>query len=334
MDEIDLQPAAIRTVAEFTAALRGLKARSGLTLRQLESRAAARGDVLPRSTVADLLRKRTLPRRETVAAFVRACGEEDRSAEWMEAWALLASAGAHRDAHQEAHQEVHPDAAAGVAQKRSPSTGSGPRRRLAFAAAGLTLTAAVAAGVLLIGHLASSGSHATGTVTGRPPALLPVVSAGSWVRIRPARSPDLCLTAGKERSGRYRSEVAVQRPCAEPGPRSFIQPRDDDLAYVKWEHPSSKAMGCLTILDSGPAKGLVEPQENCLADKDAQLFRVERFGSTAAERYRLRRAHTALCLGIPDGETTAGVEAVQQPCGEQSGQSFLIDLLPQTAGPS
>ncbi|MFJ3202927.1 RICIN domain-containing protein [Streptomyces sp. NPDC086989] len=334
MDEIDLQPAAIRTVAEFTAALRGLKARSGLTLRQLESRAAARGDVLPRSTVADLLRKRTLPRRETVAAFVRACGEEDRSAEWMEAWALLASADAHRDAHQEAHQEVPPDAAAGIAQKRSPSAGSGHRRRLAFAVAGLTLTAALAAGVLLISHLPSSGSHAVGTVTGRPPALLPVVSAGSWVRIRPARSPELCLTAGKERSGRYRSEVAVQRPCAEPGPRSFIQPGDDDLAYVKWEHPSSKAMGCLTILDSGPAKGLVEPQENCLADKDAQLFRVERFGSTAQEGYRLRRAHTALCLGIPDGETTAGAEAVQQPCGDQPGQSFLIDLLPQTAGPS
>ncbi|MET9887432.1 RICIN domain-containing protein [Streptomyces sp. NPDC006430] len=326
MDEIDLQPAAIRTVAEFTAALRGLKARSGLTLRQLESRAAARGDVLPRSTVADLLRKSTLPRRETVAAFVRACGEEDRSAEWVEAWALLASVDAHADAH--------PDAVADVVPKRWPWPGSGRRRRLAFAVAGLALMPVLAAGVMLISHLTSSGSHATGTVAGRPPALLPVASAGSWARIHPERTPELCLTAGNERSGRYRSEVAVQRPCADPGPRSFIEPDGDDLANVKWEHPRSKAMGCLTILDSGPAKGLVEPQENCLADKDAQLFRIERFGSTAEEGYRLRRAHTDLCLGIADGETIVGAEVVQQPCGDQPGQRFRIDLLPQSSGPS
>ncbi|MGW8779847.1 RICIN domain-containing protein [Streptomyces sp. NPDC055796] len=326
MDETDLQPADIRTVAQFTAALRGLKARSGLTLRQLESRAVAQGDVLPRSTAADLLRRRTLPRRETVAAFVRACGEEDRSAEWMEAWALLASGDAHPLA----------DAAGGEGdgERRSPPTGSGHRRRLALAVTALVLTAALAAGVLLSGRLTSSGSHVTGTGAGRPPALLPVTSAGTWARIHPAQSPELCLTAGTERSGRYRSEVAVQRPCADPGPRSFLQPDGDDLANVKWEHPRTKAMGCLTVIDSGPAKGLVEPQENCLADKDAQLFRIERFSAKAEEGYRLRRAHTALCLGIQDGETAVGAEAVQQPCGEQTGQRFLFDLLPQTSDPS
>lgn len=318
MDEIELRPADIRSVEEFTAALRGLKARSGLTLRQLESRAVARGDVLPRSTVADLLRRRTLPRRETVAAFVRACGEEDRSAQWMAVWELLASVDALADAG---------DRDAG---EKPPPTRTGRRRRTVIVVAAVTLTGAVAAGVLLSSHFAASGSRVTGTAADRLPALLPVVSAGSWARIRPAQAPELCLTAGKERSGRYRSEVAVQRPCADPGPRSFLQPDGAELATIKWEHPVNKEMGCLTILDSGPAKGLVEPQGNCLADKDAQLFRIERF-STTGEGYRLRRAHTDLCLGILDGETTAGAEAVQQPCGGQPAQRFLVDLLPQAA---
>ncbi|MCX4625527.1 XRE family transcriptional regulator [Streptomyces sp. NBC_01443] len=323
MDEIELQPADIRSVEAFTAALRGLKARSGLTLRQLESRAVARGDILPRSTVADLLRKRTLPRRETVAAFVRACGEEDKSAQWLGAWERLASGDALADAGGGRETE-----------EQSPPTGTtGHRRRPVTVVAAVTLVGALAAGVLLSIDLMTSGSRMTGAPANRRPALLAVVSAGSWARIRPAQTPELCLTAGKERSGRYRSEVAVQRPCADPGPRSFLQPNGDDLANIKWEHPTSKGMGCLTILDSGPAKGLVEPQGNCLADKDAQFFRIERFSNTA-EGYRLRRAHTELCLGILDGETTAGAEAVQQPCGDQPAQRFLVDLLPQAAVPS
>ncbi|WP_369776840.1 RICIN domain-containing protein [Streptomyces sp. R33] len=322
MDEIELQPADIRSADEFTAALRGLKARSGLTLRQLESRAVARGDVLPRSTVADLLRRRTLPRRETVAAFVRACGEEDRSAEWIAVWELLASGDAPADA-----------GGGRDTGEQSAPTGTGHRRRTVIVVAAVALAGALAAGALLIRELTTPDPRVTGAPANRRAALLPVVSAGSWARIRPAPNPELCLTAGKERSGRYRSEVAVQRPCADPGPRSFLQPDGDDLANIKWEHPASKAMGCLTILDSGPAKGLVEPQGNCLADKDAQFFRIERFGTTA-EGYRLRRAHTGLCLGIVGGETAAGAEAVQQPCGDQPAQRFLVDLLPQADAPS
>lgn len=192
--------------------------------------------------------------------------------------------------------------------------------------------ALAAAGAVLNSDLTASHARVTGTAGDRPAALLPVTSAGSWVRIRPAQAPELCLTAGNERSGRYQSGVAVQRPCTEAGPRSFLQPDGEDLANIKWEHPTDKGMGCLTILDSGPAKGLVEPQGNCLAGKDAQLFRVERF-STTAEGYRLRRAHTELCLGVLDGETIAGAEAVQQPCGDRSAQRFLIDLQPQGTVP-
>ncbi|MFI0790871.1 helix-turn-helix domain-containing protein [Streptomyces lydicus] len=57
--------------AGFVAQLRLLKERSGLTYRQLERRAEARGDVLPRSTLADVLGGRSQPRPELLAAFVR-----------------------------------------------------------------------------------------------------------------------------------------------------------------------------------------------------------------------------------------------------------------------
>ncbi|MBO0654337.1 helix-turn-helix domain-containing protein [Streptomyces triculaminicus] len=69
----------------FVAAMRHLKRRSGLTYRQLEERAAERGDVLPRSTLADVLSGRTMPRPDVLTAFVRACGSGQQEAEWLRA---------------------------------------------------------------------------------------------------------------------------------------------------------------------------------------------------------------------------------------------------------
>ncbi|WP_411077178.1 helix-turn-helix domain-containing protein [Streptomyces sp. cmx-10-25] len=67
-------PRGARSPAEFLARLRELKDWSGLTCRELSARAEARGDVLSRSTVANMLSRTTLPREELLTAFVRACG--------------------------------------------------------------------------------------------------------------------------------------------------------------------------------------------------------------------------------------------------------------------
>ncbi|MFJ5226766.1 NB-ARC domain-containing protein [Streptomyces sp. NPDC088400] len=56
------------------AMLRLLKDLTGLTYRQLESRARRCGDRLPRSTIASVLARTTLPREEFTSALVRACG--------------------------------------------------------------------------------------------------------------------------------------------------------------------------------------------------------------------------------------------------------------------
>ncbi|MFI1252763.1 DUF2690 domain-containing protein [Streptomyces netropsis] len=94
-------PHEARDAAEFVALLRQLKARSGLTFRQLEERAAARGDVLARSTLADALRHDALPRAETLTAFLRACGEEGNVGAWLEARERLCAADAPGAAHEE-----------------------------------------------------------------------------------------------------------------------------------------------------------------------------------------------------------------------------------------
>lgn len=51
-------PRGARTPAEFLARLQALKDWSGLTYRELSARAESGGDVLPRSTVANMLARR------------------------------------------------------------------------------------------------------------------------------------------------------------------------------------------------------------------------------------------------------------------------------------
>ncbi|MEU5781206.1 tetratricopeptide repeat protein [Micromonospora lupini] len=79
-------------MAEFVTLLRRLKEDSGYTYRQLEMRAARRGDVLARSTIADTLRRDSLPRADTLIAFVRACAPAQDVRAWLAARNRLAAA--------------------------------------------------------------------------------------------------------------------------------------------------------------------------------------------------------------------------------------------------
>ncbi|MFG2896495.1 hypothetical protein ACGFZH_05455 [Streptomyces zaomyceticus] len=87
-------PREARTPAEFLALLQALKDWSGLTYRELSARAEGRGDVLPRSTVANMLARPTLPREELLTVFVRACGvAPGELAGWLEVRRELAGRG-------------------------------------------------------------------------------------------------------------------------------------------------------------------------------------------------------------------------------------------------
>ncbi|MFI9530458.1 ATP-binding protein [Micromonospora rosaria] len=89
------RPEGATTPAEYVAALRALRLWSGLTFRQLAAKASASGDHLAVSTLASVLSRATLPRREVVAGFVRACGMDAPTvAAWVTARdALLARSG-------------------------------------------------------------------------------------------------------------------------------------------------------------------------------------------------------------------------------------------------
>ncbi|RKR86641.1 tetratricopeptide repeat protein [Micromonospora pisi] len=83
------QPQEASTPIEFIVALRELRLWSGLTFRQLAAKARASGDQLALSTIASALSRSTLPRREVVAGFVRACGLDEES---VTAWVAVRDA--------------------------------------------------------------------------------------------------------------------------------------------------------------------------------------------------------------------------------------------------
>jgi hypothetical protein len=95
-------PEKAQTTAEFIDQLKRLKAWSGLTYRQLERRASEQGDVLPHSTVATALSRKSLPRVELVRALVRACGCDERTAAtWVAVRRRLATGPDRTEAAQE-----------------------------------------------------------------------------------------------------------------------------------------------------------------------------------------------------------------------------------------
>ncbi|GGU11848.1 helix-turn-helix domain-containing protein [Streptomyces lateritius] len=86
------QPQSVTTSAEFIAMLRRLRRWAGLSLRDLERRAAVHGGALPRVTVSGVLNRTELPREEFVATYVRACGgDADSVGIWLAARRRLAA---------------------------------------------------------------------------------------------------------------------------------------------------------------------------------------------------------------------------------------------------
>ncbi|MFJ8630887.1 XRE family transcriptional regulator [Streptomyces sp. NPDC093568] len=292
----ELSPHEARDAAGLVASMQRLKERSGLTYRELEQRAARSGDVLARSTLADTLRRRTLPRPDVLAAFVRACGDGQQVGAWLDARNRIASDAA------------APDREAGEVQPEpEENTDARPRR-----AKGRTVAPAAS---LMIPLLALA---AWGLLPDRSDDQV-LAPPDGWVTIRPARSPDLCLTDGRDRDGAYASAVAVQLPCAQATvPRTYLEPVGEGLFRIQWHHPQ-EGKGCLTLMTAGPAQGMLEPRNNCAP---ATLFRLEATTAGSTEGFRLRLANSSQCIGISD--TGEGAEATERRCGEEAGQRFLI----------
>ncbi|NYI08210.1 XRE family transcriptional regulator [Allostreptomyces psammosilenae] len=314
----EVRPEQAGNTAEFVALLRELKARSGLSYRQLEEAATRHGEVLARSTIADTLRREALPRPEVLAAFVRACGVDgDRLRAWLDARSRLALADdpAPGTAPPPPAEEPSPPPLE-PAPPRAPgrrTAGRGRRRVSPLVLAGAALALLVLGGAVVW--------LVRGALTA--PSTAGAVFPDGEVEIRPAGAPELCLTEGRERDGRYDSAVAVQRPCAEAvPPRTRLHGIGDGRHHIQWDHPEH-GLGCLTALADGAAAGLFEPRDDCSGDHPDQRFRFEPLAGPDGA-YRIRVGQGDRCVGIRDGERTAGAEAVQEPCADSAAQRFLV----------
>ncbi|MGX1884892.1 RICIN domain-containing protein [Streptomyces sp. NPDC055287] len=308
-----LDPGRAEDAVAFVAMMQELKTSAGLTYRQLEQRASDDGAVLARSTLADTLAGRKLPSPELLTAFVRACGAENEVTKWLSA----------RNQIEEAAQSALRDVPISkpVASRRA--------RIVVMGATVVVLVTVTSIGLWLVNAgddrptpREPQGSGVSAAPRGRPAAQL-----GGWVEIRPARTPHLCLTEGRDRTGSYVHAVAAQRPCGEARPpHTYLkQVTGAETAYsIQWHHPQH-GLGCLTVRRSGPAKGLLEPWTDCSESRDFQRFRFERVGDPAKGRYRLRPGHSAQCIGIRDDDAEAGAEAVEEPCTGRSDQEFVIE---------
>ena len=284
-------PSRARDTAEFLAVMRELKERSGLTYRQLEERATARGEVLPRSTLAGVLRGTSPPRPELLAAFVRACGDEACVEEWLRAR----------------------DRVAGRAPaRRRDRLSSVWRDRLARLRRPLPVTALLAVTALAV--LVPIGVWWSSKAASSRPEL-----PTSPVRIRPVLADGLCLTDGFV--SRYPSHVAVQRPCDAVAPQvTTLEAAGDDAVRIAWYRPD-QGKGCLTVLTGGQVAGLLEPRDAC---GQASRFRLEAVGPRAADRYVFHGPDDT-CLGVRDAATTEGAEVLAQRCTGQDSQVFTVE---------
>ncbi|GGX18677.1 XRE family transcriptional regulator [Streptomyces lomondensis] len=322
-------PHEARSAAEFVACMRALKQEAGLTYRQLEANAEQRGDVLARSTVADVLRRDTLPRAEVVAAFVRACGRGEETADWLDARnRLTAAEPPPGDEEPAPAPAVRPSVAARITN----------RRTLAASAGAALLLAAVGAWALLPDD--TGDRDGTTNAAGVAPRPAPSASPHSTTdvdgpaagrsRIRPALAPELCVTEGHDRKGRYRSQVAVQRPCADATPPdlSLVAVGTTGSYYIQWRHPVH-GDACLTALGSGHVvEGLLEPWpwESCSADRTSQHFYFDPAGDTEADGYRIHVVQNGMCLGVNGtDDRAAGAEIAQQRCTGARDQEFLVE---------
>ncbi|URM90463.1 helix-turn-helix transcriptional regulator [Streptomyces sp. MRC013] len=226
------------------ALMRDLKERSGLTYRQLEERAAERGEVLARSTLADALTGRTAPRPELLTAFVRACGEEDRLHMWLAA-------------REQAVGSQRADTG-GPGLLRDAPPGKAAGRRVAAVATAAALLGGV--GVWLV--TASGGEPAGDGIVRGAESVSPAPGAdplSGWVRIRPATAPGLCLTDGRVRDRRYTPLVAVQRPCDRVAPQgTLLEPVGGNAYRIQWHHPDY-GKGCLRVLPGEPVRDCWSP---------------------------------------------------------------------------
>ncbi|MEU0521967.1 helix-turn-helix domain-containing protein [Streptosporangium sp. NPDC006007] len=116
MDVSDLNPEQIATVHEFAQALKVIRARAGLSLRQLEKEAT-----VSRSTLSVMLGGKQLPSALTLTGFLRACGlSEEQAKPWLRTRGDLEIRRSARGPDPASAQDAAGEQKAGVSEDTGP----------------------------------------------------------------------------------------------------------------------------------------------------------------------------------------------------------------------
>ncbi|MFI9745146.1 helix-turn-helix domain-containing protein [Streptomyces sp. NPDC052494] len=349
-------PRETRNAAEFVACLQALKDWSGLTYRELSARAEARGDVLPRSTVANMLSRATVPREELLISFVRACGiGPDGLEEWQAVRKELAVRGVYAPAGEGPAEGAASDEGADEASDEGPvedvdpvegatpdddpdqavgpsvvwpgdttaptddgpaGPPQGPRSRIRRA---LVATVALA-GLVLAGFSVVAvlrDGHGA-----HPPRTLTAPAAGD-VRVR-VIGADLCLG---ERRGSRTGQIH-QVPCADAKvPLYSLADRGEGRWRIVSDHPDY-GPGCSGIPSGGRIPDAAYEDSECGDPSRIEEFLLEPYG-TPVEGYRIVPAGSATsgsCVTVVGDRSAAWARLAQAPCvSDAAGQLFSFD---------
>jgi lambda repressor-like predicted transcriptional regulator len=257
-------PPTTADAAEFVAALRELRTRTGLSYRVLERRAAQAGDVLPSSTLNTALTRRTPPSEQVLRAFLRACGAEPDVVErWVAARAdLVAEHPAPVDAEPvepavQPEPEPHPQPEAG-------SNSGTSRRRFALVASVIAL--AVLAGMLIAlapgwdrdtpapdaGPTAESSLRATVEKVDFMPT---TTTAPTTTRTTPDRKPTTRITTT--------TTTGPGQPLPLPEPVPGEEPDPDWPPYDTWNPTTTTTTNTRTIPPETSIGGGTNPGPRC-----------------------------------------------------------------------
>ncbi|WP_190413458.1 helix-turn-helix domain-containing protein [Streptomyces venezuelae] len=306
-------PRGARTPAEFLARLQALKDWSGLTYRELAARAESGGDVLPRSTVANMLARTTLPREELLTAFVRACGAtREEEARWRTVRNALAGRAGHGQGDAGPAEPGEPGAwreAADGAEAWGPAVEPGPGGSAKGPADPGSPTGLVTPGDLADPADDHAGQH-TPAGSGTPAAPTgPGTPTGSTGPGTPTGSTDPARPSGLDPD---RAEVVASAggppvwPTSEGGSGEPVTPP----ARIRRAVVAVIAVAGLVLAGVSVVALLREGHQG----HPGHSGQPTRTGAPVAGGVRIRVAGTELCLAERRGTRTGQIHQV--PCAE------------------
>jgi hypothetical protein len=311
--------------AEFVAAMRTLRARTDLSYRVLERRAAKAGTPLPSSTISGALSRDTLPRADLLAAFIRACGADDETVErWLAVRADLAASG----------QAPEPEPAAEpIAPEILPEEPARKRPRLLWPAIGVAAVLVLVAGALIVFNgpppeqpvaAPSSSSPAPSAPTTAPDA----ANAGLGTpptgrsRVRLAHT-GLCVGEGPEKFVQEERIVLGQQDCATASPPMSVEAVEG--GYRLLLHNPEQGEGCVTVDYGGTAASTLLAGDHCEPGRPDQRFVFEPVTAPAKGFLLKSAAGAKWCVGVYKASSEVGVQLIQDPCDGTAAQVFLVE---------